>query len=243
MHRTFSNSFITLILASSILVLPTAASAAEPVLETKPAATAPSVSPAPATPVAPTEPKASAAAPDTAPGSPAVPAPPLPDVLKSEKPQALPLQAPSAVRFGFADLGRISQESKQGKKAQAQVKSKKEKYQAQITAKQKQLEKQKSAIEEKLPTMASNERAAKAKEFEKRVEEYRKFVQKAENEMKLLQEQATRTLFQDIQKAAAAYGKANGFTAIITLNEILYLGTGVLPEDVTTAVLKQMKEQ
>lgn len=147
---------------------------------------------------------------------------------------------PPAVRIGFVDLVRIGQESKQGKKAQAQVKTKKEKYQKQITARQKQLEKQKAAIEEKLPTMAPPERAAKAKEFEKKVEEYRKFVQKAESEMQQVQEHATRVLFQDIQKAAAAYGKANGFTAILTVKEILYLGTGTLPEDATAPVLKEM---
>lgn len=241
MHRTFTISSVTVMFASLLLALPIAVSAEtapeKPAATTSPAgeASAPAAPSVPAAPVAPAEPQT--AVPPSAAPAPAVPAPAQ---QNAEKPPTLQLPASPAVRFGFVDLGRIGDESKQGKKAQAQVKSKKEKYQAQITAKQKQLEKQKTAIEEKIHTMSQTERMAKAKEFDKKVEEYRKYVQKAENDMKTVQEQATRNLYQEIQKAAAAYGRANGLTAIVTMKELLYLGTGTLPEDVTAEVLKQM---
>ena len=79
-----------------------------------------------------------------------------------------PYQTP---RIGYLDITRIGNESSPGKAAQGRLKAKAEKYQSQIAAKQKQLEKQKAAI---VPSMLPEQRAAKAREFEKKVEEYRK---------------------------------------------------------------------
>jgi outer membrane protein len=154
-----------------------------------------------------------------------------------------PAKAEQTVRIGYADLVRIGNESNLGKTAHAKLAGKSDKYKAQISAKQKQLEKQKSSLEAKLATLSPQQRAEKAKEFEKKVEEYQKFVQKAEKEMQSLQEELTRTLYQQIEQAAAVYGKASGFTAICVKKDLLYLGGGVEVEDVTEALLKLVNEK
>ncbi|SNB47152.1 OmpH family outer membrane protein [Geobacter sp. DSM 9736] len=143
-------------------------------------------------------------------------------------------------RIGYVDISRVSRESKQGKAAQTRVKGKADKLKSQLESKQKQLEKQQAALQAKLSTMSQQERVAKAKEFEKKVEEYRKLLQKADNEMKPLQEEAVRSFLKDIKAAAAAYGEAHDYAAIITEKDILYTGAGVVSEDVTDGVIKEM---
>lgn len=147
------------------------------------------------------------------------------------------------IKFGYADMLKLGSESVQGKAAKALFEEKSDKYKSQIAAKQKQLEKKKSAIQAKLATLTPEQRAAKAKEFEKKVEEYQKFVQKAEKEMQAFQDEIARKLYQDIEQAAVAYGKANGFAAICVKKDILYLGSGVDVQDVTDAILKLVNEK
>ena len=179
----------------------------------------------------------------------AVPVPPAvpvsaPAVVPAPEPKKVepPLVAPT-VRIGYADITRIGSESAPGKAAQARFKAKADKYQAQITAKQKQLEKQKAAIEAKLPSLLPEQRAAKAKEFEKKVDDYRRFVQNAEKELKPLEEELTRSLFGEIEKVVTDYAKDNGFAAIVAKKELLYQGSSVTVQDVTDDILKLVNEK
>lgn len=169
---------------------------------------------------------------------------PVPAVTPAQEPkQVEPAQAAPTIRIGYADISRIGSESAPGKAAQARFKAKADKYQAQITAKQKQLEKQKAAIEAKLPSLLPEQRAAKAKEFEKKVDEYRRFVQNAEKELKPLEEELTRSLFGEIEKIVTDYAKANGFAAIVAKKELLYQGNSVTVQDVTEDILKLVNEK
>lgn len=169
-------------------------------------------------------------------GSAAQPPPPaaaIPDQKGTER----------AVRIGYADILRIGGESIRGKAAQTRLKEKTDKYQAQIDTRKKQLEKQKGAVEAKLATLAPRQRVARAKEFEKKVAEYRKFAENAEKELQTLQEELTRQLYQEIEQAASTYGKANGYAAIVVKKELLYLASGVEAQDVTDEILKLVNEK
>lgn len=141
-------------------------------------------------------------------------------------------------RIGYVDIVRIGQDSARGKAAQAQIKSRLEKLQAQVTSKQKQLDKQKNAIQEKLPSMSPDQRAAKAKEFEKKVTDFQKFVQKSDKDMQALQEELTRKLADEVKAAAASYGRANGLTAIVVSRDLLYQDSGVAMQDVTDELIR-----
>lgn len=163
---------------------------------------------------------------------PLAPLTPLPELVK-------PAPAP-VPRIGYVDIVRIGQDSAKGKAAQAQIKSRLEKLQTQVTARQKQLDKQKSSIQEKLPSLSPDQRAVKAKEFEKKVLEFQKFVQKGEKEMQSLQEGLTRKLADDVKAAAASYGKANGFISIVVNREILYQSSDVTMQDLTDELIKSL---
>jgi outer membrane protein len=146
-------------------------------------------------------------------------------------------------RVGYADLMKIAEQSDAGRVAKTHFEAKADRYKAQLDTKQKLLEKQKANLEAKLPTYSPEQRAAKIKEYEKKVEELRKMLQKADKEMRPMQEELVKEVYGKIESAARAYGDANGFSVILEKGELLYLGKGVDAEDVTEALVKELNRK
>ena len=173
--------------------------------------------------------------------APSVP-PPATPAADAPKPSVfLPAAEPAkaaAPRFGYVDVTRAATESEPGKAAMTQVKERGEKLTSQINERQKKLEKMKGEIEAKLPTLTQEQRAAKAKEFQKKVEEFQKFVKSAEKEMKTKEEELTGKLFKAIEEAAREFGKAGGYVAIVARKELLYSSDEVRFEEVTDEIVK-----
>jgi len=156
------------------------------------------------------------------------------------EPQKKPEPAPvtPAVRLGHVDLMRIAADSETGKAGQAQLAELKKKLQGQVEAKRKQLEKQKAAIEAKFQTLSPQQREAKGKEFQKKVEEFQKFGMNAEKELQERQEEFSGRLYKAIEQASTDYGKANNLSLVVVKRELLYLGSGVDAQDVTDGIIK-----
>jgi outer membrane protein len=165
-------------------------------------------------------------------------APAAVSVEELKQPEAV--RTEHSVKIGYVDLTRFGTETEAGKAAREKVRKKSERLESQVNARQKQLEKQKAALQIKLPSLSPKEQEAKAKEFEKKVDELRKFLQNAEKEMKGFEAEVTRQLYQDIEEAASAFGKTNGYDAIVVKRELLFVGNGVEGQDVTAGVLKLM---
>ncbi len=169
------------------------------------------------------------------------PAPALPvSVSPPEQKQPEAGRPERPVKIGYVDLGRLGAETEAGKAAREKVRKKSERLENQVTIRQKQLEKQKAALQVKLPSLSAKDQEARAREFEKKVDEHRKYLQSVEKEMKGYEGEVSRQLFQDIEEAASAFGKANGYAAVVVKREILYVDDGVEGEDVTAKVLKLM---
>jgi outer membrane protein len=152
---------------------------------------------------------------------------------------------PAAKRFriGYTDIMKVAEQSDAGKVAKTHYEAKADRLKTQIETKQKLLEKQKSTLEAKLPTYSPEQRAAKIKEYDKKVDELRKLLQKADKEMKPLQEDLIRELYGKIEKTAREYGAANGFDAIIEKREMLYLGSNVDAEDLTDIMIAELNKK
>ena len=149
-----------------------------------------------------------------------------------------PATTAKTILLGYVDMVKAASDSAQGKAAFAEMKKKNDKYKGQIDAKQKQLEKLKSSIEAKIATMPPPQREAKAKEFQKKVGDFQKFVQNAEKDMRTREEDLSVKLFKSIEKAAAEYGKANGYAAVVVKKELLYMGENVDAKDLTEEIVK-----
>jgi outer membrane protein len=105
------------------------------------------------------------------------------------------------------------------------------------------LEKQKADIEAKLKTLAPAQREAKAKAFQKKVDEFQKFVMNAEKELQAKQEELSDKLFKAIEQASVELGKAKGLAIVVIKRELLYLGSGVETQDVTDDVIKKIDKK
>lgn len=259
MNTVFRRILITLI----ICALPAMSAAAETTAtgDQKPAATlqpapqaTPTIqkSPEPVAPQAPTPP-AVVVTPQNAPApaAPSVTPPPI-TVNPQPAPQISIPQlggatamagAPQITLIGVVDIFRISAESDPGKAGQAKLAEKKKKLQAQAEAKRKQLDKLKESIEAQMPTLPPEQREAKSKEFRKKVEEFQKFGQNAENELQKLQQELSRSLYEKIEKTAAECAKSNNLSLVIAKRDLLYQSGGVIPRDVTEEVVKLINEK
>jgi outer membrane protein len=145
-----------------------------------------------------------------------------------------------SAKVGYVDIVRIGSESDRGKALKALLTTKKEHIQGKIDEKKKQIEKYKTSIEAKVATMTPQQREAKSKEFQHKLEEFQKFALKSEEEFFTLQDKETKSLFEEIEKTAADHGKANGFSVIVIKKELLYVGSDVDVQDVTEDVIKAL---
>lgn len=162
--------------------------------------------------------------------------------IASDAPPA-PVVESRKFRLGYADILKIAENSDSGKIAKSHFEAKADRYKSQIDTKQKLLEKQKATLEARLPTYTPEQRAAKIKEYEKKVEELRRMLQNADKEMRPMQEELLKEIYGKIETAAKLYGELHGFSAIIDKRQLLYLGKGVDAEDVTDGLLLEVNKK
>ncbi|MBJ6800879.1 OmpH family outer membrane protein [Geomonas propionica] len=151
--------------------------------------------------------------------------------------------ASATVKIAYIDMAKVAAESPEGKAAGESLKKKSEQLRSKLDAKTKQLEKQKAAIEAKLPTMTQKERAAKAAEFQKKVEEYQKLARASELEVSKLQDKLTNEIGGVIKKAAADYAKANGYLLVVEEKGVLFADEKVKPKDISEEVAAELSKK
>jgi outer membrane protein len=144
------------------------------------------------------------------------------------------------IRLGYVDVAKIGSESDLGKQYANEAKQKQQKFQDQIESRKKQLEKQKKTIEAKIASMTPAQRESKGKEFQKKVEEFQKFGLNAEKELFSFQEQLSKSMIEEVEKAAAEYGKSDGLALVVVKQEMFYLSGEVDSIDITSGVIKIM---
>ncbi len=178
------------------------------------------------------------------------PTTPKPSLLKTDPALAPQQAAPKELlkpvvvsRIGLVDLNKISGESIMGKAAQKQIKGLQAKLQKQVETKKSQIEKFKADVERQMPNLTPEQKQAKSKQFQKKVEDFQKFGMNAEKELMATQEKLTKGMFEAIGKSAEELGKAKGLTAIVVNRELLFLGAGVEPVDISAELLKILDEK
>lgn len=225
--------FATLLIGSALTALTVSYGfAADTAPETTPPAAA--SQPAPMQPPAP-QTAAPAAVTQAASSAPAAPAP------QASAPASEQVQAAAGakdIKLAYISLNRVATESPQGKAATAKFNETSKKLQAKLEAKQKQLEKQKEAIEAKIATMTPKERATKAGEFQKKVEEFQKLVRSSELEAVELQASLNNDVYLSVKDVAVAYAKSNGYSIVVEEKSVLYLTDDLKPKDISDEIIK-----
>lgn len=147
------------------------------------------------------------------------------------------------VRIGFVDMAKVASNSVPGKAATSEMKTRTTRLRNQMQSREKQLSKQKAAIESTIASLTPAQREAKAKEFQKKVADYQKFVQKAGKDIQAREGQLLRNIFTATQKAAEEYAKSNGFAAVMIKKDILFLGVTVEAKDLTDEIIRQLDKK
>lgn len=153
-------------------------------------------------------------------------------------PRLSPAATPSVVTMGFVDMAKVASDSVPGKAAAAEMKSRSDRLRNQIRAREKQLSKQKADIEATLPSLSPAQRETKAKEFQKKIEAFQKFVQKGGKDIQAREGQLLSRLYQSTQKAAEQIARANGYAAVVIKKELLYMSDTVDMRDLTDETIK-----
>lgn len=171
------------------------------------------------------------------------PPPASPQPVSGSTPQApTPPAAARQVLVGVIDIQKIGTESKIGRAERKRFEARGEKLKGDIEARGKKLEKEKKALEEKFPSLQPDQRQAKAKEFEKKVESYRKMVQKAQEEMEPLQKEINDKIFALVEKGARRVGTEKNLSLIIPKRELIFSSPETSVVDVTEDLLKAVDE-
>lgn len=178
--------------------------------------------------------KAAPPATDSPVPSPPATATPLPG------PRLTPADTRSEIKIGFVDMAKVASDSVPGKAATAEMKTRAARLQNQVKSREKQLSKQKAALESTIASLSPAQREAKAKDFQKKVVDYQKFVQKAGKELQAREEQLLGNLYKSSRNAAEDYAKTNGFAAVVIKKDLLYLGDTVEVKDLTDEIIKQV---
>ena len=166
---------------------------------------------------------------------------------KGEKAPALLAQvvAPVAIvpsKIGSVDLPYLVLESEFGKLIKIRLIEIKDKTEAKILIEKKKLDTLKKDIEAKFPSYTPKQRDAKSKEFQKRVGVFQKLVRDSEESLTKNQQGETSKILALVEKTISDYGKANDFAIIVIKKDILYIGSGIEAQDLTSIILKAVND-
>jgi len=146
--------------------------------------------------------------------------------------------ADEVMKFASVDLRKIAQESEKGKKGAEELKELAGQYQAKLDAKRKHLEKMKADLEKNGANLSAAKRNAKEKELQKKIVEFREFGQNAEQELAKKEKDLNTQVGTELEKVVREYGRANGYTAILHKEGIIYNNGNLMVKDLNEEILK-----
>ncbi len=151
---------------------------------------------------------------------------------------ALSLVAASAfaqLKIAVVEPDRIMDESKEGKRIQAQLKSYHDQKQNEITAKEAEIK----VLEEKLkdPKYAEDKKEEWRAAFNQKVYEYQAFAKAAQEEMENKQNKALSELQNKVNAVVTKYAAAKGFSLVFVKRLVVYNAEAL---DITTEIVAEM---
>ena len=109
--------------------------------------------------------------------------------------------AADGVKIASVDVRKVAVESKAGTEVAKTLSKLAQKYESNLKAKQTELEKIKAALEGKGKKLTETERAAKEKEIQKKLGQYRELAQNAQKELQAKEEQLGGKVLEESRKS------------------------------------------
>lgn len=130
--------------------------------------------------------------------------------------------AMAADKIAFVDIQKILMESEAGKSSAQEFMKLVERKQGEIQTQERELQKLQEELEQQRSLLTESAYREKDLDFQKRLRDYKRFVDDANEEMRMREQQLAQLLIPGIQKVIDDIGEKEGYTAIFDV------GTGGL---------------
>lgn len=150
--------------------------------------------------------------------------------------------AEAEIKIGIVDLQKALNESEAGKQAKKNLEEIIKAKQKQIDQKGKEIEKLKEEIDKQSSVLSEKALRQKQDELDRKMRDYKRFVQDAQDEVKRKEAQLTEEILKELRKVIYEIGKEEKFTLILEKVEgvILYTDEAV---DITQKVIERYNKK
>ncbi len=139
--------------------------------------------------------------------------------------------------IAFVDIKKIMQESEAGKQSTQEVVAHVDRKRAEIKAKEDELEKLQDDLSKQKSVLTEAAFRERELDYQQKLREYRRFVEDANEEIRILEQRVTQALIPDIQKVIEEVAKRDGYTAIFDVGTMGLLYSSE-KKDITNKVVE-----
>ncbi len=147
-----------------------------------------------------------------------------------------PVLALAETKYAFVDLQRALEETEDGKKAKAKLKSDFDRKQKELDEKQEELKKIKEGLDKKASLMKPEALQKEQKEFQDRFVELQQTYQRLQQDLAKREQDATRNIFGKLQLGGGTIAERDPFSRVVDNNASVVGGQASL--DITNDVIR-----
>jgi outer membrane protein len=147
-----------------------------------------------------------------------------------------PRRALAEGKYAFVDLQRALEETEDGKKAKAKLKSDFDRKQKELDEKQEELKKIKEGLEKKAALMKPEALQKEQKDFQDRFVELQQTYQRLQQDLAKREQDATRNIFGKLQTVVGTIAEREHFAMVLEKNSAVVWGLPSL--DITNEVIR-----
>ena len=139
-------------------------------------------------------------------------------------------------KLAFVDLQRALEETEDGKKAKAKLKSDFDRKQKELDDKQEELKKMKEGLDKKAALMKPEALQKESKDFQERFVELQQTYQRLQQDLAKKEQDATRSIFARLQTVVGTIADREHFAMVLEKNAAVVWGQPAL--DITNEVIR-----
>lgn len=140
-----------------------------------------------------------------------------------------------AIKVGFVNLQKAISESRAGERARQRFEGTIKSKEAALAKEKQAIERMKRDLDKKALLLKADERMKVQLDFQRRVRDYERQMNDAQEELQLQERQMTTEILQDLQKIVEEIGRSQNFTLILDRSQLLYTDKGI---DITNDVIQ-----
>jgi len=148
----------------------------------------------------------------------------------------IPAIALAETKYAFVDLQRALEETEDGKKAKAKLKSDFDRKQKELDDKQEELKKMKEAFDKKAQLMKPEALQKEQKELQDRFVELQNIYARLQKDLAQKEQEATRGIFSKLQSVVGNIAERDKFSMVLEKNAAVVWGQPSL--DITNEVIR-----